>query len=317
MNGLRNRGGRRKDAVPAPAGGAAARVGGRLRRVSPYLYIAPIALTLLVFKIVPFFLSLALSFTRYDILTPPVFNGLYNYQKLLGDVMLGDAVRNTLLYAVIVVPIQTVLALLLACCVVGKGNRLTARFAKAAFFIPYLTSASIIGIVWKTLLNSDIAAVEGFFALFGLNASTLLGSSKTALPTLAGIAIWKDLGYYMIIYVAGLMNIPQIYYEAARVDGANKWWEFFKITLPLVKPTTILVVFLGITTSFQVFDLLYNLTGGGPGTSTMTLVMYAYNLNFKSNNAGYAMAVSNVLLLIVAVLSILQRKFVRRETSEW
>lgn len=312
---VHGRGGKGRKAPPAVKR-MLRRAGGALHTASPYLYIAPLAATLLVFTVIPFFMSLALSFTRYDILTPPVFNGLFNYKKLLGDVMLRDAVRNTLLYALMVVPVQTVLSLLLASCVVRKGNSVPARFAKVAFFIPFLTASSIIGIVWKALLNGDIAAVEQFFALFGLKASTLLGDSRTALPTLAGIAVWKDLGYYMIIYVAGLLDIPQMYYEAARVDGASRFKEFWKITLPLVKPTTILIVFLGVTGSFKVFDLLYNLTGGGPGTSTMTIVMHAYNLNFKSNNAGYAMAVSNVLLFIVAVLSILQRKFVSKEKSE-
>lgn len=284
--------------------------------VSPYAYILPIAVTLLVFAIIPAIMSVGLSFTSYNILKPPVFNGLYNYRKLLRDPILLDALRNTFLYALMVVPIQTALALVLGTLVVGKGERFPARFARAAFFIPFLTAASIIGIVWKALLTGDLVLVDRFFALFGLKANLLLGSSKTALATLAGIAVWKDLGYYMLFYVAGLMDIPQNYYEAARVDGAGPARTFFRITLPLIKPTTILVVFLGIANSFQVFDLVYSLTGGGPGTSTTTLPMYAYDLNFGSNNAGYAMAVCNILLVIVALVSIFQRKLLNRERSE-
>lgn len=282
---------------------------------SPYAYILPIGLTLLCFTIIPVIMSIALSFSKYDILTPPVFNGLNNYRKLLGDKTLRAAVGNTLAYAAIVVPIQTILSMMLAYLVVKQGSSPVARFAKAAFFIPFLTASSIIGIVWKALLTSDLPVVDGFFAIFGLKASFLLGSSKTALITLAGIAIWKDLGYYMVIYIAGLMDISKSYYEAAAVDGAGPWVEFSRITVPLIKPTTILIVFLGITNSFKVFDLLYNLTGGGPGMSTTTIVMHAYNLNFKSNNSGYAMAVSNVLLLIVAVLSIAQKKFLSKDAS--
>lgn len=284
--------------------------------VSPYAYILPIGLTLLVFTLLPALMSIGLSFTSYNILNPPVFNGLYNYRKLLRDPIILDAVRNTLVYALIVVPIQTILALALGHLVVGKGDRFPARFARAAFFIPFLTAASIIGIVWKALLTGDLVLVDQFFAFFGLKANMLLGSSQTALATLAGIAVWKDLGYYMLFYVAGLMDIPKTYYEAARVDGASPAREFFRITLPLIRPTTILVVFLGVANSFQVFDLIYNLTGGGPGTSTTNLAMYAYSLNFGSNNAGYAMAVCNVLLLIVAVVSIFQRKLLNRKSSE-
>lgn len=281
--------------------------------VMPYGYILPVCLTLLMFTIIPVFMSIGLSFTKYDILTPPRFNGLRNYTKLLTDKTLREAVKNTLLYALMVVPTQTVLSMMLAYLVVKKGNSRVSNFAKAAFFIPFLTASSVIGLVWKALLTSNFALVDGFFALFGLKASTLLGSSKTALITLAAIAVWKDLGYYMIIYVAGLMDIPKSYYEAAAVDGVNIWGEFSKITVPLIRPTTVLIVFLGVSNSFKVFDLIYNLTGGGPGMATTTIVMHAYNLNFKSNNAGYAMAVSNVLLLIVAVLSILQKRFVRRD----
>lgn len=258
-------------------------------------------------------MSIGLSFTKYDILTPPVPNGLKNYKKLLTDKTLRAAIQNTLCFALMIVPTQTVLAMLLGHLIVKKGNSPSANFAKAAFFIPFLTASSIIGMVWKALLTSNFALVDGFFALFGLKASMLLGSSKTALITLAAIAVWKDLGYYMIIFIAGLMDIPKTYYEAGAVDGLDAWGEFRKITIPLIKPTTVLVVFLGITNSFKVFDLIYTLTGGGPGSATTTIVMHAYSLNFKSNNAGYAMAVSNVLLLIVAVLSILQKRLVRRE----
>lgn len=283
---------------------------------APYVYILPVGLTLLAFTVIPLFMSIGLSFTSYNILNPPVFNGLYNYRKLLRDPIIRDAIRNTLLYALMVVPTQTVISLILAWVVVGKGDRFPSRFARAAFFIPFLTASSIIGVVWKALLTSDITAVDQFFALFGLKANMLLGSSATALATLAGIAVWKDIGYYMIFYVAGLMDIPQTYYEAARVDGAGRWKEFFRITLPLVKPTTILVSFLGLANSFRVFDLVYNLTGGGPGTATTNLGMYAYDLSFGSNNAGYAMAVCNVLLVIVALISIVQRRAVNRRSSE-
>ena len=302
-----------------PPSGAAAVPGQKSlwNRALPYLFILPIAITLLVFTVIPFFMSFGLSFTKYNIMNPPTFNGLYNYRKLLEDEQLRIAIKNTLIYAALVVPIKTLLALILATMVVKKGNSPVSRFAKAVFFIPYLTSASVIGVVWKQMLNSDIAAVDWFFSLFGLNASTLLGSSSTALATLAAISIWKDVGYSMIFYVAALMDVPKSYYEAAQVDGANGWQEFFRISLPMVKPTTVLLIFMGITGSFQVFELIYTLTGGGPGFSTTTIVMYAYNLNFKSNNAGYAMAVSNVLLLIVAVLSILQRKMVARENLEY
>ena len=298
-----------------PPSGAAAVPGQKSlwNRALPYLFILPIAITLLVFTVIPFFMSFGLSFTKYNIMNPPTFNGLYNYRKLLEDEQLRIAIKNTLIYAALVVPIKTLLALILATMVVKKGNSPVSRFAKAVFFIPYLTSASVIGVVWKQMLNSDIAAVDWFFSLFGLNASTLLGSSSTALATLAAISIWKDVGYSMIFYVAALMDVPKSYYEAAQVDGATKLQVFWKIKWPQIMPTTLYVLVITTINSFQCFALIQLLTKGGPLNSTMTIMYQVYDTAYRLNDLGYACAIGVVLAIIIAIFSAIQFKVAKTD----
>ncbi|WP_242971964.1 carbohydrate ABC transporter permease [Haloimpatiens massiliensis] len=286
-----------------------------LSKLKPYGYIMPLGIILFSFYIIPIIMSIYFSFTKYNIMTPAVFTGMDNYKRLFQDKVFIDAVKNTIMVTLVVVPIQTILSLLMAVWLVGKKESKLAKFVRGVVFIPVISSMILIGIVWRVMLNSDMSPINYIMSrLFNVSANWL-GNPKTALPTLMVISIWKNIGYFIVIYIAALMDIPSNYYEASKVDGANKLQEFFHITLPLLKPTTIMVVFLGTIWSFQIFDLVYTLTGGGPGTTTMTLVMHIYNLSFKEFNAGYAMTVANILFLIIAMMSILQRKFLRREES--
>ena len=144
----------------------------------------------------------------------------------------------------------------------------------------------------------------------------LLGDAKTALIVVAMVAVWKTLGYYVVIYSSGLLGISDSFYEAAKVDGASKTKSFFMITLPMLKPTIIMGVFLSITSSLQCFDLIFTLTGGGPNNASTTLVVYAYSKCFSSGSAGYAMAISNVLFIVILIVALLQRGMIKREASE-
>lgn len=291
----------------------------RIKRLSikPYLYILPLAVILVSFYVIPILMSFYFSFTKYNIMTPAKFIGFENYQKLFSDKVFRTSVINTIKFSIVVVPIQTFLALILAVWITNKGNSRLASFAKASLFIPVLSSMVLIGMVWRALLNGDTSIISKLLLVFGIKSSQLLGNSDTALPTLMAISIWKNVGYFMVIYISAIMNLPKNCYEVSKVDGATKIQEFTKITIPLLKPTTIMVVFLGVIWSLQAFDLIYTVTGGGPGTSTMTIVMHAYNLNFKNFNSGYAMAVANILFLLISVASILQSKFIERNKSEY
>lgn len=289
---------------------------GVLSKIMPYAYIAPISVILFTFVFCSLIVAVVFSFTRYNIITPAEFNGLFNYQKLFRDEKLRLCIFNTLKISLLVVPLQIVVSTLLAALIASRKNSLLAKVAKGALFIPVLSSSAVVGTVWKAILNGRSPAVQAVFGIFGIDPSMLLGSSTAAIITLSMIIVWKGMGYYMILALSLLMAIPESYYEAARVDGATTIQLFTKITLPLLKPALILNTFLALTSSMQVFDIIYTMTGGGPSMSTTTLAMYAYQLTFKGSKAGYAMTVSNVLMVLVLGIVLLQQRFMKREASE-
>ena len=281
-----------------------------------YGYIAPIALILIVFLGVSVTMSIILSFTKYNILTPPQFNGLDNYTRMLTDKKFMKALINTLKIMIYVVPLQTVTAIGVGVLIAARKNTWLGKLANIVIFIPVLSSNAVVGTIWKAILNGHVGVVEKIFAVFGIDCSMLLGDAATALLTVAMVSVWKNMGYYAVLYISALMSIPDSYYEAAKVDGAVGWARFRYITLPMLKPTTIMTIFLGITTSLQCFDIIYNLTGGGPAMGTTTLVFYAYDLCYKSARAGYAMSVSNMLFVLILITAVAQRKLMKREVSE-
>lgn len=285
-------------------------------KVMPYCYIAPITLILVTFVVGSVLISVALGFTKYNIMTAPVFRGFDNYVRLAADVKFIKVLKNTLKLMVMIVPLQMVLAIAVSVFLNANRNRFLGKLANGIIFIPVLCSNAVVGVVWRELLNGKLPVIESFFGLFGIEPSMLLGDAKTALLVVGMVAVWKWMGYYVVIYSSGLLGISDSYYEAAKVDGAGRIYSFFKITIPMLKPTIILAVFLSVTNSLQCFDLIFNLTGGGPNNASTTLVVYAYSLCFGSSNAGYAMAVSNALFVVVLVIALLQKGLMRREASE-
>jgi multiple sugar transport system permease protein len=286
-----------------------------LERATAYGYILPIGILLVSFYVIPILMSVYFSFTKYNIMAPAKFVGLKNYMNLSKDKMFIASLKNTIIYTIGVVPLQTSIALLMAVWITKREKSRINELVKGAMFVPVISSMILIGIVWRIFLNGGSSPLNIIFTYLGLDIPNWIGNTKLALPTLMGISVWKNAGYFMVIYISAIMDIPKSYYESARVDGANKFHEFFYITVPLLKPTTIMVVFLGCIWSLQTFDLVYTLTGGGPGVSTMTMVLHIYNLVFKQFRAGYAMAVANVLFLLIAIISILQRKLLQRDKS--
>lgn len=285
-------------------------------KLAPYCYIAPIALILLVFVIGSVAVSVALGFTKYNIMTEPVFRGIDNYSKLMSDSKFLKALKNTLKLMILIVPLQTVLGIILSVFLVANRKRFLGKLANSIIFIPVICSPAVVGVVWRELLNGKLPVVESFFGLFGIEPSMLLGNAKTALITVGMVAVWKWMGYYVVIYSSGLLGIPDTCYEAAKVDGADRIRCFFSVTLPLLRPTIILGVFLSVTNSLQCFDLIFNLTGGGPNNASTTLVVYSYSKCFSAGAAGYAMAISNVLFIVILTVAMLQRNMMRREASE-
>ncbi len=276
----------------------------------PYIFILPISVLLVSFYILPIFMSLGLSFTDYKGYGEISFVGIANYTNLLTDSFFITALKNTFFYVLIIVPIQLVLSLCFAFLIDANAKSFLAKALKSILFFPVISSMVLVSVVWRTLLNGDLSPLNQIFLIFGLSVDWL--SPDFAKYTIVMISVWKNVGYFMIIYLAGLTQIPKTYYEAAKVDGASIWSEFIHITVPLLRRSTILVVFLSSIWALQIFDLVYMLTGGGPANSTTSLVFRMYEIAFKEYNVSYAMAVANVLLFISALITIAQRKLLRK-----
>lgn len=277
------------------------------------LYVLPSFILIIGFCVIPIFMSGYFSFTSYNIMTPPKFVGLENYMKVFQDSYVADAAKNTLLYVAMTVPIQTILALVFAAFLAYKMQTKTGGLLRSLMFIPVIASAVTAGTIWRIILNTDGGLLNSILNFLHIDSVNWLGSTKTALISICIVAIWKNVGYFLVIYYAGIMGISRDLYEAAKVDGATSIQQFFKITMPMLKPITYLVVTLGIIWSFQVFDLSYLMTGGGPGRSTVTLVMGIYNAAFKQYKMGYACAMAMLLLAIILVINLIENLFFKEK----
>ena len=182
-------------------------------------------------------------------------------------------------------------------------------------FIPVIASSVTAGAIWRTIFRTDGGIINTILEFIGVDGLNWLGSSKTALICVCVVAIWKNVGYFLVIYYAGIMGLSPELYEAAKVDGATSIQSFFKITMPLLKPINYLVITLGIIWSFQVFDLSYTMTNGGPGRSTVTLVMGIYNAAFKEYRMGYACAMAILLLIIILIINIVENVFFKEKNE--
>lgn len=280
------------------------------------LYVLPSFILIIGFCVIPIFMSGYFSFTSYNIMTPPKFVGLENYIKVFQDSYVADAAKNTLLYVAMTVPIQTILALVFAAFLAYKMQTKTGGLLRSLMFIPVIASAVTAGTIWRIILNTDGGLLNNILNFLHMDSVNWLGSTKTALISICIVAIWKNVGYFLVIYYAGIMGISRDLYEAAKVDGATSVQQFFKITMPMLKPITYLVVTLGIIWSFQVFDLSYLMTGGGPGRSTVTLVMGIYNAAFKQYKMGYACAMAMLLLVIILVINLIENLFFKEKEAK-
>ncbi len=272
------------------------------------LCLTPATLLALVFTAFPVLFSLYLSFHKWGILTPEKpFVGLANYQRLLHDAEFWSAMRHTLTYTVSVVVIGSALSLLLALMLNQKLRGLS--FFRTAYFMPVVTSTVAVSVVWAWIYNPQYGLMNVLLRALGLPPSNWLVDPKWAMPAIIIMSIWKNLGYHMVIFLTGLQDIPDILYEAARIDGASGWDLFRSITWPLLRPTTGFVLITNTIFSFQVFGPVYVMTKGGPMRSTTVALYYLYQRAFEFREMGYASAVAWVLFLIILVFSILQARY--------
>ena len=290
------------------AGRARRRVSPRTRRqiIIGLLYILPSFVLMMTFNVIPIFLSAFFSFTKYNMASPPEWIGLDNYARLFTNRVLTESLSNTVRYVLITVPAQTVLSLLIAVFIAEHMKTRYGSLMRSVIFIPVIVSLIASATVWNILYQPKGGLINQLLEFLGAQPVNFLGKKASALPSVAVVAIWKGTGYYMVIYYAGVMNIPTDVREAAIVDGATPVQRFFHITLPLLRPITYMIVTLGIIGSFQVFDLVYKMTGGGPGRSTYTVAYVIYTFAFQDKNYGYASAVAICLLVVILLIHLIQ-----------
>ena len=280
--------------------------------LTAYLFITPIVILFGIFRVYPSIQTLAYSFFRVELLRGRfTFIGFENFFDLLSDTIFLKAVINTLIYVISIVPISAGLALILA--VLFNTHFRLKEFFKAIYFAPMVTSTVAAAMVWLWLYNPQFGLFNVILKMFGFPAQPWLMSSHQALPSIIIFSIWKSLGYNLIIYIAGLQAIPDVYYEAARIDGAGSLQQFFKITLPLLTPTTAFILIYNSILSFQVFDQVFVLTGGGPAYATTVVVLELYQQAFLKYRFGYASAMAMVLFLFILSITIGQYAISKRK----
>jgi len=267
----------------------------------PLLFLIPTLLGLIFFRVGPIIVSFLISFTNWDILKKPQILGLENYKELFQSSAFYQVFGNTITFSFIYVVGVTVSGLLLALLLNQKLKGM--KFFRSAFYTPVVTSAVAVGIIWSWILSPKYGILTILLSKMGITSPYWLGDPTFALFTVALIQVWKMSGYYMIIFLAGLQNIPESLKEAATIDGAGKIKTFFKITLPLLTPTTFFVLSISIIDSFKNFELIYAITRGGPQNSTNTLVYDVYLNAFVYYRMGYSSALAYVLLAIVALIT--------------
>lgn len=294
--------------TPLTSGGAAARR--PRRRWQPVLlFMVPSFLILGAFVIYPIIQSFIFSFQNVTIGGPTSWVGIDNYVTLFKDSQFWNALGITLEFTVASVAVLVVVGFILA--LLLQGESLANRIVRSIFFFPTIVSLVTIGLVWKFLLDPNIGFVGGLFDLLGIPPVSWLTSTSLALPTVIFVNIWKNLGFAMILLLAGLKGVPQERYEAARIDGARTLQLVRYITIPGVRPTLLFTTLILTIQTLQVFDLVFVMTDGGPIFSTDTLVNLIYRDAFTNYQTGYASAISFVLFVIIVVISALQLRFFR------
>ncbi|WP_212735516.1 carbohydrate ABC transporter permease [Herbidospora galbida] len=274
------------------------------------VFLLPSAVPLLLFTLIPMAGSLWTSLHEWNLITPMKWVGLDNYARLLASEETRAAFGHTLYFIAGYLPLVYAgglgLAMLLNRAMKGRD------IFRAIYFLPVVTSWVVVALLWKWLLNPASGIVNWAIGLFGLEGPGWWTDPDWAMPSIILASAWKDLGFVMIILLAGLQAIPNEYLEAARVDGANAWQRFRRITLPLLSPSTFFVVVISLINGFQVFDQVHVMTGGGPAGATQVVVEQVYNLTFKYGRAGEASALSWLLFAVVLVVTLIQVRGQRR-----
>ena len=281
-----------------------------------YIFLIPTLIHFIIFQVFPFAFSFYLTFMDWRVIGESEFVGLKNWARFLEDELAWKAIWNTVLFSLYYIVPTMALGLILAL-IINSGIKFS-KFFKGVFFLPVVTSFVIVAGLWGWLFKgTETGMVNYFLGLLGFDTQLFLSDASQALIVLAGLSVFKVAGSTMIYYYAGLQSIPKELYEAARIDGASKSKIFWKITFPLLLPIHFYVAIMTTIGSFQIFDSTFLLTAGGPNYSTTTIVYYLYQEGFAGLNFSYAAVLSYVLFFIILIISLIQRKYLGKESSNY
>ncbi len=286
----------------------------KTNKLTPYLFLLPGLIILGAFIFYPMLQAFWLSMTDYNMIADAEFVGTTNYENLFQDDLFWKTLTNTFIYLIGVVPALVVIPIFLAVLVNQKLKGI--GFFRSAYYIPVVTSLVVAGIAWDWVYKEN-GLLNYVLDILNIISEPIhwLTSTQTAIFAVMVVTIWKGLGYYMIIYLAGLQSIPNDLYEAADIDGANWWQKVTRVTIPMLMPFVLIVTIMSSIAAMKVFEEIYIMTGGGPLHSSETLVFYIYTEAFDRLNMGYASAAGVVLFLITLVLSIINIKFMGKDNT--
>ncbi|MBE9917548.1 sugar ABC transporter permease [Paenibacillus donghaensis] len=281
-----------------------------MKRTAILVFLLPSLIGLLLFQLIPMITSGVISFTDWNMLSPAKFVGFDNFVKVFTDEKSYTSLLNIFKFIVGYIPLVLIFGTFLAVLLNRKLRGI--KFYRAMIFIPVITSWIAVSIVWRWFLNGQSGLVNYFLSWFGIQGPIWLQDFHWALPAIIAVTVWKDVGFVSIILLAGLQEISDDYYEAAQIDGASSWIQFFKITLPLLTPAMFFVMTISLINSFQLFDQVMIMTGGGPAGSTSTIVEQVYKNAFLNNKMGFASAQSWVLFAIIFIVTVIQNQLQKR-----
>ncbi|MDB5082269.1 MAG: sugar transporter permease, partial [Chloroflexi bacterium] len=268
-------------------------------------FISPMVVGYLVFLAGPISAAFTMSLTNWSLTTAPSFIGLDNYSKALtNDPTFWTSVGNTIVFSLGLVPLNIILALALALLLHQKLPGI--GVFRTLIFTPVVTSVVVWAIVWKYIFATDAGLINQILKIIGIEGPAWLYDQNLTMPAVIVVSVLKNVGLNMVIFLAALHDVPQLYYDAAKIDGASRWKTFTNVTLPMISPAVFLATVLTVIGSFKVFGQIYVLTGGGPGTSTYVLVYYFYKQAFQFFEYGYASAIAFILFLIILCLTVIQ-----------
>ena len=280
-------------------------------RLTPYLMVSPYLIHLGFFVLFPVVFSLILMFHRWNIISPMEFVGMQNFNKLFQDRLFLKSISNTFIFLVIHIPLQIFVALFLA---EMLNQKIKLRsFLRAAYFLPVVISGVVVTIVWWQLYGYDVGLLNRILVSIGLYKVGWLIDPNIAMPSIAIMATWKNVGLYVVLFLVGLQSVPPHYYEAADIDGASHWQKFRYITLPAINPTIFMVVIISTIGGFSLFIEPYIMTGGGPLNSTISAVLYIYKQAFTYYHMGYAAALGFFFAVIIMIVVIIQKKIIEND----